>query len=307
MRIKKGGAVKPPDLEGESIAIAAPSNKKLFVRYCKDCIGLSIFIKDWNSEVEQSLKFKADFSNIDGLIQEYRGVIDKLNGTIEGQEKEIVRLIERTNKLETANAWFEKWGVIKEADRTGKGAPLDEYEQKVMYKHNAEMARAEMDSFAFNSAMRLEAKERVRQVAERAQRQRLHEAEASKTADTKERAKIVQEFRKCQQELQSKVNEITELTNSNAVKEAEKTHLMSKLSLFEAESVKLHEFMDRKEAEYATLREESNAKIEDLKYTVKQLNNDYNKQETVIDELRDNVINKKVRVHCSLSVLLSRL
>jgi uncharacterized coiled-coil protein SlyX len=297
MRIKKGGAVKPPDLEGESISLAAPSNKKLFVRYCKDCIGLAIFIKDWNREVELSMKFKADFANVDALIQEYRQVIEKLNNTIEGQERQIVQLLDRTSKLETANAWFEKWGVIKEAGKVGKGGILDEYEQKMMYKHIAEMARAEIESFAFNSAMRIEVKEQAHIAAERAHRQRLREAELTKDADSKERLRIVQDFRKTQLDLQTKVNEIAELTQANQVKEAEKAHLNQKLTVAEAENVNLHSVIDKKEVEYATLRDESNAKIEDLNYTIRQLNNDYSKQENTIDELRDNLANKKVYVY----------
>jgi L-lactate utilization protein LutC len=294
MRIKKGGAAKPPDVEGESIALAAPSKKKLFVRYCKECIGLSMFIKDWNREVELSLKFKADFCNIDNLIQEYRSVIEKLNGTIEGQETEIVRLLERTSKLETANAWFEKWGVLKEAGRAGNGGIMDEYEQKMMYKHTSEMARAEIESFAFNSAMRLEVREKQHLAAEMTHRQRLREAELSKDADSKERVKLMQEFRKTQQDLQARVNEITELSQANSVKEAEKAHLNQKLAAAEADNKQLHSVIDKKEADYGTLRDESNTKIEDLNYQIRQLSSDYNNQENTIDELRDSVINKKV-------------
>lgn len=294
MRIKKGGAAKPPDVVGESIALAAPSNKKLFVRYCRECIGLAVFIKDWNREVELSMKFKADFCNIDNLVQEYRSVIDKLNGTIEHQEKEIVRLLERTGKLETANAWFEKWGFMKEAGNTGKGGVLDEYEQKMMYKHTSEMARAEIESFAFNSALRLEAKEQQHLSIELAHRQKLREAELSRDADSKERVKLVQEFRKTQQELQARCNEIADLTQATAVKEAEKTHLQQKLAASEADNRHLHEVIDKKEADYATLRDDSNAKIEDLNFQIKQLNDDYSNQENIIDELRDSLANKKV-------------
>lgn len=299
MRIKKGGACKPPDMEGESFSIAAPSNKKLFVRYCKDCIGMSIFIKGWNSEVEESLKFKADFANIDNHIQEYRNLIGKLNVTIENQEKQIVELLDRTHKLETANAWFEKWGAGRDPSKIGKLSAMDDFEARTMYKNMCEMARAELESFAFNSGLRVQEKERAHLAAEKIQRQKLRAAELGKDADSKERLKIVQDFRKTQVELTSKVNEIMHLNNLNALKEEEKVALSTKLTASEADNTKLHEMVDRKEVEYATLREETNIKIEDLNYQIKQLNDDYHSQENTIDELRENVNGKKVSLICT--------
>lgn len=294
MRIKKGGACKPPNMEGESFSLAAPTNKKLFVRYCKDCIGMAIFIKGWNSEVEESLKFKADFANIDAHIQEFRILIDKLNGTIEHQEKQIVDLLEHKHKLETANAWFEKWGGGHNGATGGKLSTMDDFEARNMYKNMCEMARAELESFAFNTSLRVQEKERAHLAAEKVQRQKLRVAELSKDADSKERLKIVQDFRKTQAELTEKVNEIMHLNILNQVKEEEKVAISAKLTAVEADNATLHEIVDRKEADYATLREETNLKIEDMHFQIRQLTDDYFSQENTIDELRENVHGKKV-------------
>jgi len=293
MRIKKGGSYKPPDLEGESMTLAAPTNKKLYVRYCKDCIGLTMFIKGWNKEVEDSLKFKADFANVDSHIQEFRSLIDKLNGTIEGQERKIVELLAYTSKLETANAWFEKWGASKAGPSGGRGGGID-LDGDLRLKHMSEMARAELESFAFNSSLRVEEKHRVFVEAEQLHLEQLRIAEMNKEADSREKMEILREFRKAQNELSSRINEIKHLHIQAETKEEEQAALQLKLHASETENAKLHEIVDRKEIEYAALRDDTNYKLEDLSFQIKQLNSDYNNQESTIDDLRDAVMNKTV-------------
>eukprot|EP01032_Pedospumella_encystans_P036809 gene36809-41665_t len=256
MRIKKGGAFKPPDLEGESIALAAPTNKKLFVRYCKDCIGMTAFVKGWNKEVEDSLKFKADFANVDSHIQEFRVLIDKLNGTIEGQEQKIVDLLAYTSKLETANAWFEKWGATKAGTNGGRSALMD-IDGDSRYRHMAEMARAELESFSFNASMRLQEEHRVFAETEAMYVEKLRVAEVHKEADSREKMQILREFRKAQVELSSKVNEINHMQIMMESKEEEHAVLQGKYTASENANTKLHEIVDRKEKEYSTLRDDT--------------------------------------------------
>ena len=294
MRIKKGGAAKPPNVDGESISIAAPSKQKLFIRYCKDCIGLAVFIKDWNREVELSMKFKADFSNIDGLIQEYRTVIDKLNSTIETQEQKIVNLLQHTTELETANAWFEKWNLNKNSKNNKNNNMYDDYDSVGQYRHMLEMSRADLESFAFNSAIRIENKVSIHIKNEKLQRQKLREIELIRDSDSQERVKIIEKIQIYQKEIMLKKNEIIELNNENLIKEEEKKHINDQLNTSQLENKQLHSVVDQKEHEYATLREESNIKIEDLNYQIKQLSDDYHGQESTIDELRDALLTKKV-------------
>ena len=301
MRIKKGGAFKPPDLEGESIALAAPTNKKLFVRYCKDCIGMTAFVKGWNKEVEDSLKFKADFANVDSHIQEFRVLIDKLNGTIEGQEQKIVDLLAYTSKLETANAWFEKWGATKAGTNGGRSALMD-IDGDSRYRHMAEMARAELESFSFNASKRLQEEHRVFAETEAMYVEKLRVAEVHKEADSREKMQILREFRKAQVELSSKVNEINHMQILMESKEEEHAVLQGKYTASENANTKLHEIVDRKEKEYSTLRDDTKSKMEDLTYQIKQLNNEYTNQQSTIDDLRDAVINKTVSKSCYFSI-----
>jgi HD-GYP domain-containing protein (c-di-GMP phosphodiesterase class II) len=160
----------------------------------------------------------------------------------------------------------------------------------------------------YNAGLRAEAREQKFREAERLQKQKLRAVELSKDADSKERVKIIQDFRKCQQELTNMLNDVAQLTNLNLIKEEEKVVLQVKLEAIESENEKLHLLADKKEADYVLLKEETTIKIDDLMYQIKQLNEEYHNKENTIDELRDNVNGKKVWIYsCVFTILYALL
>lgn len=291
LRIQRGPTYQPPIAGGESINLAVPSSKKLFVRICNDCIGVTTFVKEWNSEIEKCMQFKAQYHNIEALINEYRNLIAKLNVTIENQEAQIVQLLDKTGKLETANNWFAKWGAhIKSG-----GDEIDVFDLYKMFLNISEMAREDIAGHKMQLQNKMDTFVHIYHEREGHLKNALRAAELARDEDSRTRIALLAELRNCQQDLLSRGNQIEHMQRTNDSRQHENLLLDQKVARLEAMNKQCMSVIIAKEKEYAILRDESRDRIDSLKVTVDQMTNEATRTEEMLSETRDQLKDSKVK------------
>ncbi|KAJ1436832.1 hypothetical protein B484DRAFT_248264 [Ochromonadaceae sp. CCMP2298] len=306
-RLEKGHAYKMPAAEGESFQLAAPIAKRLYVRYCRECIGMTALIKDWNNEVEESLKFKADFSNVDKIIQEFRGLVIRLNGTIAHQERQIVDLTDRNHNLERANMWFEKWSGTEVVDS-------DELvEQRLMYKRIAEMTRVDMESLAMRTAQRFVERQNEWRAEGQLLRHKLNTAGEQKDVNYKQRVKLLDDLKKSQGALAQRALEAAHLEETCRrtleLQAAEKAKADKHVVVLDFNINELNNIVEAQEERHVTLKREMGDKVEQLTFKLQQAESELVISEDTIDQIHDELREAKVCFlsMCSLRHMLTPL
>ena len=119
MKHNRGPAYKSnPNMGGESISCSVPQTHELYVRYCKQCIGVMQFVRAWNFEVEDSLRYKVEGQIMERQIGELRDTIDALNKIIGTQEQNIVDKEAIIDDLRQSQKFMDQWSYQQEmADR----------------------------------------------------------------------------------------------------------------------------------------------------------------------------------------------
>jgi hypothetical protein len=98
--------------EGQSISLYAPSRHRLFVKYCKTCIGVMSFVSEWNKDVEVAF-----YRRIEGRTNdELRATINKLNEFILEQSSECESLRKELSSMKKGSKWFETWKQVSGID-----------------------------------------------------------------------------------------------------------------------------------------------------------------------------------------------
>jgi hypothetical protein len=72
---------------GSSINLYAPSRHRLYVRYCKQCIGVMTFVTEWNSDIEKLIQKRVESKTNEELRQVIRNLNDSLLDKAEECEK----------------------------------------------------------------------------------------------------------------------------------------------------------------------------------------------------------------------------
>lgn len=94
-----------PNHEGSSINMYAPSKHRLFVKYCRQCVGVMTLVYDWNQDVAEAFQ-----SKIEGKTnEELRQVIRNLNSFIFEQSDKYEKLNTEYELLKKGSKWFTTW------------------------------------------------------------------------------------------------------------------------------------------------------------------------------------------------------
>jgi len=118
MKHNRGPQYKTPQMGGESISLSVPQTHELYVRYCKQCIGVMQFTRTWNFEVEDSLRYKVEGQIMEREIGELKCTIESLNVIIGDQEKSIVDKEDVIDNLRKSQRFMDQWSYQQEmADR----------------------------------------------------------------------------------------------------------------------------------------------------------------------------------------------
>lgn len=111
--VETGRPYKPVK-EGHCIDLYAPSRHKLFVKYCKACVGVMTIVETWNKDVEAAFKRRIDSQTNEELRQSIRN----LNTFICEQGDKIEKLTVENERLKKGPKWFASWQncVYRESD-----------------------------------------------------------------------------------------------------------------------------------------------------------------------------------------------
>ena len=90
---------------GSTISMYAPSKHRLFVKYCRSCVGVMTLIADWNADVEEAFESRVEARTNDEL----RKVIRNLNDFICDQADKYERLRAEHESMKKATRWMETW------------------------------------------------------------------------------------------------------------------------------------------------------------------------------------------------------
>jgi hypothetical protein len=106
-RLKTGGA---------TVNLYAPSRHRLYIKYCRSCVGVMSLVHDWNADVEMALGVKmAEDTNL-----ELRKVIHSLNTVMSEMSTKISMQTETIEGFEKGSKWWTEWAqkqtISEEAD-----------------------------------------------------------------------------------------------------------------------------------------------------------------------------------------------
>lgn len=131
---------------GGCLHLYAPSKFALYVKYCKDCVGVMTLIQDWNHSIEHAFRLTFEYKNFEANRIRLESELKDLNDTVRKQRQHIKELTDRKNVLEGGSAWFETWSGGKQTS--------DEEEKLKSYvnswKRIAEMAVSDRESAIYN-------------------------------------------------------------------------------------------------------------------------------------------------------------
>jgi len=158
MKHNRGPAYKSnPIMGGESISCSVPQTHELYVRYCKQCIGVMQFVRTWNFEVEDSLRYKVEGQIMERQIGELRDTIDALNKIIGTQEQNIVDKEAIIDDLRKSQKFMDQWSYQQEmADRE---AALRDEKRKM--RDERDMVLADKESTAIEVDLKRNEERRV--------------------------------------------------------------------------------------------------------------------------------------------------
>jgi hypothetical protein len=95
----------PAHTPGNSINMYAPSKHRLFVKYCRQCVGVMTLVYDWNEDVAEAFLNKIEAKT----NEELRRVIRNLNEFIVEQSAKYEQLLADHQKLKKGSQWFTNW------------------------------------------------------------------------------------------------------------------------------------------------------------------------------------------------------
>ena len=152
MKGQRGRKFKLPDTKGESIESSVPHTHELFVRYCQECVGVMQFVKKWNFEVEDSMKYKHEGQIMQKEIDNLKMTITGLNQFIGGQEKRLVDALDENKTLKEGDAFMKQWSYQKEM---GEREQDYKYQNQVL-KEQVAFSQADIDARLFVFEMKLQ-------------------------------------------------------------------------------------------------------------------------------------------------------
>ena len=114
MKHNRGPNFKMPKTNGESISCSTPQTHELFVRYCKECVGIMQFVRAWNFEVEDSLRYKTEGQLMEVEINNLKETVNRLGDVIYKQEQRIISKDDYIKQLLESAKFMDQWSYQQE-------------------------------------------------------------------------------------------------------------------------------------------------------------------------------------------------
>lgn len=295
-RMQKGPAYNYPDTGGNSMELAKPYDYKLFIRYCRDCVGVVQFVKSWNTDIEATLRFKAEYGQVELRIQELRRVIDSLQNAVVSKEQTIIRLDEKNKELEEANHWFEKWSYIKDVEQR----EAEHKERLNMYMNLVDMAQAEKESIVWS--IQHQNNETVADLQHKLKdlQRALRKDQTDRDQEASTRIKIAEELQHVLSQKSAMKAEIDRLKSLRSQDANDHDALLKRIKKTEAVCQELEVALSKKEREFEDHRRVTADRIDELVQQYKTVSRDYEAKEKELDDMRIELRKKKVLQHIQL-------
>lgn len=291
MKQKRGHFFSLPKSSGECIPLAAPSNHKLFVRYCNECIGMIALVRSWNLEVEDAMRFRLEHGAMDQQNAELRKLIAKLNGIIETQEESLLKEMAKNKELEEANAWFNNWTDTQRVDALGN--ELKDARRQLM--EVGQMAQAEVESTALNVSMAMRHRIASALHVEETLHKLVRKERLMRENEVKSRIQMYEDLQKTQKELVNAEKEIVVMTDLRNKETERVVQVQKQAAALQQTITTLERACLFKDNVYNELRAESTLKIEFLKQQVGDLSNQCQQLEKSLEASSEQVRSLKVR------------
>jgi hypothetical protein len=291
IRITNNPTYEYPESGGGSVGMYAPRNKKLFIKYCDQCIGIMKLVKTWNFEVENCLNFMTTCKILESELIEFKKVNMSLNSLLADKELEIFHLTKHIEDLEQANSWFKKWSKMQEYD-----ALVDSNKELRKNLVNVEgMAKADLESTVFNYQKKFYESLHTYELNEINLNQKLQNEIFEKEYETMKKNQFIDELNKANEELNKK-NEVIENLNKTIQEGIEKNNSKaSELERIANEKEQADLALALKAKNFDALRMKTFNEIDTLAHDYKIVSMQCAKQENDLDILRQELRLKKVR------------
>ncbi len=290
-RLETGGSFNYPASMGESYPLAAPRQYQLIVHYCSQCVGFISFVKKWNEEVEESIRFRTEYYSVDTKIEDFKRVIKNLHGTIEEKEKENIVLLARVNELENANQWFEKWTLSKNTAEMQsffqQREQLHQQQIQMLLADKASALKEMSDRYEAQIAHLLENEYRLRRQLSEKEDELQKEVEwryqLNNQIDTltTEKEKLQQTIEKLHKEQLNQKEEYDALQSKYSTLEKLKNDLLRSITQYELDLAKQRQEMQIKMQQYQAMLKQLEAQIQSLENT----------NSALVQELRERKVN----------------
>lgn len=289
-RIEKGPSYQYPDTKGYSLQLNRPTSYKLFVRYCSECVGTIQFVRAWNYEVENNLRFRAEYNQIDNRIQEMQRVINSLQDSIIVKETKIEELEAQCVELQGANAWFDKWTIAKQEE----ARVAAEVEKSRQTAAQLQMQQADMETTIWNLQQRQFTRVHDLQGQVRTLQQQLKHDTKERDFETQTRLKIAQDLQAALQAKSSLQRALDAATGQKNQETAKQELLTNQLQQMERERLLAEQEHSAAEKQHAEYKKRTDNQIRELQQEVQILSKSNDQQQDEIDALKTDNRQRKV-------------
>ena len=290
-RLLKGPTFNyPTHLNGECIDVTAPTNFKVYVRHCTDCIGMISFVKSWNDTIEEAIRFKVEYAAIDTKIEDFKKLINNLQDIIITKDKDVQDLTHKLQVYEETNHWFLKWTNVKNFQQF-----KDFYEEKIFNLQNTIlMLLEEKSSMATHLYGKFDEKLLLCLDNEKQLMKKISLLQEQIQQEISMREKLSAEY---QQLVLENLSLKTDKQKAGALENelnAKIETLQSRVSYLESENHQLQDLLNEKDNIFNNYKRQMNAKLEDMEQTISKYESDLDKYEQINFGLKQEIKEKQV-------------
>lgn len=259
---------------GSCISLHAPSRHRLFIKYCKDCVGMMSFVREWNEDVEKAFK---------NVLQEKQNIelkrtVNRLNDLLITQGKEMVSMKAELDSVNSANAWFRRWHDTSAEDVKARAERLRA--QLHMERNRAGMTREDLTA------------EKIRSHEALCKRQEIISSlrstlETSTTSYEEQLCEINLKYAAAMDVIEKQKEDIAKMENQVSKAEIAVEIHKKEISALEKNKLALLDLITEKDNIYAEYKSSTDEKIASLEDKVNCMTNDYEQLQKQNDELND--------------------
>jgi hypothetical protein len=253
MRIQKGISWDFPKFKGDSVALQSPGNFKLFVTYCRQCIGTMSFVRDWNIDIEEALQKNIDSKTVDLQLSNLKNTVNSLNEIIEKQQTgthslthsltyllthllthslthstEIESLRRKLLELKQTSQWVQQLRGMQD-HKTIEDAL---HEKVSIWRERAHMASADLESKLPEVVERFQNKLKIMREGEQELRRQIYQHEVMKSYEAAGSLEYIRKIREHSSLMQVKEKQIRELEQVVYEREEEVKHVRGEFKEF---------------------------------------------------------------------------